>query len=61
MAVVTEGGYHLQALGACLNATLAELARVGGKVGFTADGEAGRARTAIAAVRAAQKAYWPTI
>jgi acetoin utilization deacetylase AcuC-like enzyme len=61
IALVTEGGYHLQALGACLNATLFELGRVGGKVGFAPQGVTERARAAIAAVRTAQKAYWPAI
>lgn len=56
MALVTEGGYHLQALGACLDATLAVLSRRG-EPDFTPSGSDARARAAIAAVRAAH-ARW---
>jgi acetoin utilization deacetylase AcuC-like enzyme len=61
LALVTEGGYHLQALGACLEATVAELARDGEPPRLPPAGSDARARVAMAAVRAAQKAYWPTI
>jgi acetoin utilization deacetylase AcuC-like enzyme len=53
LALVTEGGYHLQALGACLQATLVELSRNGQAAPFTPGGSDERARAAIAAVRAA--------
>ena len=61
IAAVTEGGYHLQSLAACLEATLDELGRNGAAVTFTPSGGDERARAAIAAVRAAQKPYWPGI
>jgi acetoin utilization deacetylase AcuC-like enzyme len=61
LALVTEGGYHLQALGACLDATLEELTGTGGRQPFAPEGPDSRARAAIAAVRAAQKPFWPEI
>ncbi len=77
LALVTEGGYHLKAFGACLDATLKELAGQSDDQGdrhMSAPGDshvwpspsspAGtdeRARAALAQVRAAQKPYWPEI
>jgi acetoin utilization deacetylase AcuC-like enzyme len=61
IAAVTEGGYHLQALAACLEATLDELSAPPAPVTFKASGTSERAKAALAAVRAAQKPYWPAI
>jgi acetoin utilization deacetylase AcuC-like enzyme len=59
-ALVTEGGYHLQALGACLQATLVELSRNGQPPAFAPAGSDERANAAMAAVRAAH-ARWGLI
>jgi acetoin utilization deacetylase AcuC-like enzyme len=65
LALVTEGGYDLHALGACLMASIAMLDRplppaparpVEARAGSDA-----RGRAAIAAVRAVQKPFWPTL
>ena len=61
LAAVTEGGYHLGALGACLDATLTELAAEPSPISFRPSGTSDRARAALATVRAAQKPYWPAI
>jgi acetoin utilization deacetylase AcuC-like enzyme len=61
LAAVTEGGYNLQALGACLEATLEELDAHDATVSFRPSGSSDRAKAALAIVRAAQKPYWPTI
>jgi acetoin utilization deacetylase AcuC-like enzyme len=61
IAAVTEGGYHLQALAACLEATLDELAAPPAPVTFKPHGTSERAKAALVAVRAAQKPYWPAI
>lgn len=57
LALVTEGGYDLDALGACLDATIAVVD--GGPVASaTIEGPAPRGERAAAAVRAAQAAWW---
>jgi acetoin utilization deacetylase AcuC-like enzyme len=61
IAAVTEGGYDLNALRACLESTVAVLA--GSPPPMPSSSEprldaTGRARTAIAAVRSAQSKYW---
>lgn len=61
IAAVTEGGYNLQALAACLEIAIEELDHDGAPVTFRPSGTSDRAKAALAAVRAAQKAYWPAI
>jgi acetoin utilization deacetylase AcuC-like enzyme len=76
IALVTEGGYDLEALDACLNATLKVLAGPvdappelvtvtisddGRSELVTVTNSAPRADRALAAVRAAQSRYWRTI
>lgn len=61
IAAVTEGGYHLEALAACLDATLTELDAVASPISFHPSGTSDRARAALGMVRAAQKAHWPAI
>jgi acetoin utilization deacetylase AcuC-like enzyme len=61
ITAVTEGGYHLEALAACLDATITELDADAAPVSFRPSGTSERARAALAMVRAAQKPYWPTI
>jgi acetoin utilization deacetylase AcuC-like enzyme len=59
VVAITEGGYDLAALKACLESSVAVLN--GGKVSAPADpllAPSARSRTAIAAVRAAQSKYW---
>jgi acetoin utilization deacetylase AcuC-like enzyme len=63
-ALVTEGGYHLRALGACLEASFRVLAD-GGAAGTPADPASGaspspspRIGRALTAVRAAQAPFW---
>jgi acetoin utilization deacetylase AcuC-like enzyme len=59
MAVVTEGGYDLEALEQCLDVTASVLsAEVSGGFGIEADGPAPRGERAVAAVRTAQSRYW---
>lgn len=62
-AAVTEGGYELTALAACLQASIAAVDDAYGGRAFRLKAEAtkgstGRAERAIQAVRAAQKPYW---
>jgi acetoin utilization deacetylase AcuC-like enzyme len=58
LAVVTEGGYDLTALGECVGATLQVLAAPQ-PAPWTAAGQSGpRGERALAAVRAAQSPYW---
>jgi hypothetical protein len=60
--MVTEGGYDLRALGACLSASIGVLSgmpdstEAGPSSLPSADRE--RGRTAVAAVRAVQKSFW---
>jgi acetoin utilization deacetylase AcuC-like enzyme len=61
VAAVTEGGYHLQAFAACLEATIEELDADPTLVSFRPSGSSDRAKAALAMVRAAQRAYWPAI
>jgi acetoin utilization deacetylase AcuC-like enzyme len=61
VVLVTEGGYDLRALEACLESTMTAASSFGVEdVGATArDGEAtGRSRAAIVAVREVQRRYW---
>ncbi len=60
IAAVTEGGYDLDALDACLDATLAVLSGSGAEIA-AATGPAPRAERALAAVRAAQAHRWRAI
>ena len=61
VVLVTEGGYDLRALEACLESTVAAASSFGpedaGSTGLGA-GPTGRSLAAIAAVRAAQRRYW---
>jgi acetoin utilization deacetylase AcuC-like enzyme len=62
IAMVTEGGYDLRALGACLSAAIGVLSGMPDSTEAepsslpSADRE--RGRTAVAAVRAVQKSFW---
>src|SRR5439155_7331941 len=64
IALVTEGGYDLGALADCLDASIAEIARLPGATPGSApaqgarSGSTGRAERALDAVRAAQKSFW---
>ena len=60
LVLVTEGGYDLQALGECLEATLRVVAAPagGGEPGMAGRAPAPRAEAALAAVRAAQRPFW---
>ena len=57
MVLVTEGGYDLMALGACLQATLRALAREDTSTAPSPPTE--RGLMAVELVRAAQRRYWP--
>ena len=62
LALVTEGGYDLDALAACLEASFAVLDDPSSRGAGQADsGPAPRGERALAAVRAAQKPFWPAI
>ena len=58
LALVTEGGYNLEALGACLESSLEALAAPHRDDWPVADGPAPRGERALAKVRAAQSPYW---
>jgi acetoin utilization deacetylase AcuC-like enzyme len=59
LAVVTEGGYDLQALHECLEATLSVLSQPpAGWSSLEAVAQAPRGERAVAAVRTAQMPYW---
>ena len=58
MAVVTEGGYDLQALAACLESTIDVLGGASESEAPTFDGATDRARTAIEAVLEAHRPHW---
>jgi hypothetical protein len=58
MALVTEGGYDLEALGDCLEASLTALAAPPEGFGLEFAQPAARGERALAAVRAAQAPYW---
>jgi acetoin utilization deacetylase AcuC-like enzyme len=61
IAFVTEGGYDLDALASCLDASFAEIARDAGDARASGSGPAApapRGERALAAVRAAQGPYW---
>jgi acetoin utilization deacetylase AcuC-like enzyme len=62
IALVTEGGYDLRALGSCLDTTIATLSGVNGlrEINRTGAG-APRGRRALAAVRKAHQEFWPRI
>jgi len=62
IALVTEGGYDLTALGACLDVSFTTLDRaLHGEQPEPDDGPAPRGELALAAVRAAQAPYWRAI
>lgn len=61
LAVVTEGGYDLDALEACLDGTLAVLAADAAAAPAPPDGSTRRAEAALAQVRRAQAPYWPAL
>jgi acetoin utilization deacetylase AcuC-like enzyme len=58
LALVTEGGYDLQALGDCVQRTLETLSAPSRVVTRAAKDATGRGERAVAAVRAAQSRYW---
>ena len=61
MVVVTEGGYDLQALEACLTATLAVMQGPTVTSTYQPDGSTTRAEAALKQVRLAHVAFWPTL
>jgi acetoin utilization deacetylase AcuC-like enzyme len=58
LALVTEGGYHLKALGQCLETTLEILTSSVSGPPAEPLGDAPRGERALAAVRAAQAPFW---
>jgi acetoin utilization deacetylase AcuC-like enzyme len=65
IAMVTEGGYDLRALGGCLSASIGVLSgardSAGVELGATGSADGRRGRAAAAAVRAVQKSFWPRL
>ena len=61
MVVVTEGGYDLDALDACLADTLEAMHDDPPGPLSPLDGSTSKATAALDVVRAAQSAYWPTL
>lgn len=61
LAVVTEGGYDLEALAACCVATVDVLAAPDAPPPASPPAASGVGEAACTAVRAAQRAYWPTL
>jgi acetoin utilization deacetylase AcuC-like enzyme len=65
IAMVTEGGYDLRALGACLSAAIGVLSgarkSTGAEPGAPRSKDGARGRAAVAAVRAVQKSFWPQL
>ena len=65
IAMVTEGGYDLRALGECLSASIGVLSGVPDSTeaepGSLPSADAARGRAAVAAVRAVQKSFWPQL
>jgi acetoin utilization deacetylase AcuC-like enzyme len=61
LALVTEGGYDLSALGACLEASLVVLEDGNSPPTSTATAEAARGARAAALARAALKPFWPAL
>jgi acetoin utilization deacetylase AcuC-like enzyme len=68
LVVVTEGGYDLPALGACLDATVEVLAAAAGPAASAASAAAARpsgpgvrGREAVAAALAVQRPFWPLV
>jgi acetoin utilization deacetylase AcuC-like enzyme len=61
LALVTEGGYDLPALAACLNASIAALEGPLPPAPPAPEGPPTRAHAALDAVRDAQKPFWPTL
>ena len=61
LAVVTEGGYDLEALGQGVDATLSVLAGETSPPVIDAAGATARGAKALDAVRAAHRRYWPTL
>jgi acetoin utilization deacetylase AcuC-like enzyme len=60
LVAVTEGGYDLQALAACLDSTMRVMDRAPAAPP-TLDGDTRRAEESLALVRAAQSAFWRAI
>mgnify|MGYP001215544912 CR=1 FL=1 len=60
LGVVTEGGYDLEALEACLDSTLAQL-RDGVPADAPASGDTSRVDAVLPAVQAALSPYWPGV
>jgi acetoin utilization deacetylase AcuC-like enzyme len=60
LAVVTEGGYDLQALGSCLRGTLLAL-EAGAVFPPSVAGPARRGAESVERVRAAQRPFWPAL
>ena len=58
LALVSEGGYNLEVLGECVEASLSALAAQPHAVELSVDRPAPRGGRALAAVRAAQARYW---
>ena len=60
MALVSEGGYDLTALAACIDETFAAITGVAAALPSDDDGgRAPRGERALAAVRKAQQPFWP--
>ena len=61
LAAVTEGGYDLTALEACLDSTLARLSAGPPAPSAVITGDTSRADRVIPAVRQALAPYWPEL
>ena len=61
LALVTEGGYDLEALEACLSGTLDVLAAAEAPPPAAPDGSTRLAEAALAQVRRAQAPFWPAL
>ena len=61
MVAVTEGGYDLGALEACLTETLSTMRDPVGSFSDRVGGSTERAEAAFAQVRYAQESFWPTL
>jgi acetoin utilization deacetylase AcuC-like enzyme len=61
LALVTEGGYELTALAACLEASFAVLDGAEPVPARTAQGPTDRGERAVAAARSVLKSYWPAL
>ena len=61
LAAVTEGGYDLRALDACLESTLTQLAEDPPASATSVTGDTSRIDRVIPAVRRALGPYWPGV